>query len=118
MAVEEYFRFKRDLGRAHDRYIGERSHAYSVFHTMCKDEQAERDRKLAAVDPKDIEAIKGIREEYDKKVRRAAHIYEGYESRAWVTYQNERNVAAFEQGMTSPHLKELRAVMMKALFAK
>lgn len=113
--VEEYTEFQTRLAESHDRYIREKDRALDVFIATCHGEKERRDRMIAATDPKDTEAITRIREDYDVKVRRAAHIQKGYESRAWAEHRREQDRLVWETGMETERIKEMRAIMEKAL---
>lgn len=113
--VADYTLFQSELTESHDRYIMEKDQALDIFIATCHGEKERRDGEIAATDPKDTEAIKSIREDYDVKVRRAAHIQKGYESRAWVEHRREQDKLVWETGMETEKIKEMRALMEKAL---
>lgn len=113
--VEEYTEFQTSLASSHDRYIAEKDRALDIFIASCHGDKERRDREIAATDPEDTEAIKSIREAYDVKVRRAAHIQKGYESRAWVEHRREQDSLVWETGMDTERIREMRAIMEKAL---
>jgi len=51
--------------------------------------QGERDRELARLDPLDRAGTALAHERYDTDTRRADHLYERYETRAWKKHQAE-----------------------------
>jgi len=92
--------FGAELSTAHRRYQAELDRQYGFYKMTCTREQGERDGELARVDPADRAAIALVHERYDNATRKAAHIYEAYEKRAWKRYETDTATLRAKYGIT------------------
>ena len=81
-----------------ERYEDELNRQYNTYNLTCRREQTSRDQELVKLSPTDKEAIARIHEAYDKKIRRAEHIYERYKEQAWKRYQKEAEELRLKYG--------------------
>ena len=116
MVTVPYATYQSELVRAHAKYLDVRDEQALAYTRYCKRESEKRDREISMIDPRDKEAITRVREAYDVKIRRQAHIATGVESRAWMDYRRESDRINLEHGMVPDRVKEIRAIMAKALY--
>jgi hypothetical protein len=99
MAEAHRREFGEKLMQAHAAYQAERDRQYDIYKLTCTREQGVRDRELARLDPTDRAGMALTHDAYDKVVRRAGHIYDRYEERAWAKYNDTAERLRAEYGI-------------------
>lgn len=88
MVSEETRRqFGAEYSVSHRRYQEERDRQYDIYKMTCNREQTARELELRSLDPRDRGGIALAHERFDTAARRAEHIYERYETRAWKAHE-------------------------------